>query len=45
MAPLEIGYWKIRGLGAPLRMLCEYAGVEYTVQFSPLRSASRALTV
>ena len=27
---LEVGYWKIRGLGAPLRMMCEYAGAEYT---------------
>ena len=26
---LEVGYWDIRGLGAPLRMMCEYAGVEY----------------
>ena len=26
---LEIGYWKIRGLGAPLRMMATYAGVEY----------------
>ena len=26
---LEVGYWDIRGLGAPLRMICEYAGVEY----------------
>ena len=23
---LTIGYWKIRGLGAPLRMMCCYAG-------------------
>lgn len=26
---IEIGYWKIRGLGAPLRMMCEYGNVEY----------------
>ncbi|KAJ1624806.1 glutathione-s-transferase [Pavlovales sp. CCMP2436] len=26
---VEIGYWKIRGLGAPLRMMCEYAGAAY----------------
>lgn len=26
---LKIGYWSIRGLGAPLRMMAEYAGVEY----------------
>eukprot|EP00656_Telonema_subtile_P019961 TRINITY_DN21149_c0_g1_i3.p1 TRINITY_DN21149_c0_g1~~TRINITY_DN21149_c0_g1_i3.p1 ORF type:complete len:202 (-),score=59.41 TRINITY_DN21149_c0_g1_i3:28-633(-) len=25
---MEVGYWHIRGLGAPLRMLCEYAGPE-----------------
>jgi hypothetical protein len=23
--PIEIGYWKIRGLAAPLRMMCVYA--------------------
>eukprot|EP00928_Gymnodinium_smaydae_P095650 TRINITY_DN8266_c0_g1_i1.p2 TRINITY_DN8266_c0_g1~~TRINITY_DN8266_c0_g1_i1.p2 ORF type:complete len:195 (-),score=39.54 TRINITY_DN8266_c0_g1_i1:368-901(-) len=27
--PLTVAYWSIRGLGAPLRMLCEYAGAEY----------------
>ena len=27
--PLTIGYWNIRGLGAPLRMMAEYAGVDY----------------
>jgi len=26
---ITIGYWKIRGLAAPLRMMVEYAGVEY----------------
>ncbi|KAG8461834.1 hypothetical protein KFE25_013853 [Diacronema lutheri] len=26
---VEVGYWKIRGLGAPLRMMCEYAGAHY----------------
>lgn len=26
---LKVGYWDIRGLAAPLRMMCEYAGVEY----------------
>jgi glutathione S-transferase len=26
---LVVGYWSIRGLGAPLRMMCEYAGVPY----------------
>ena len=31
MAPMEIGYWAIRGLGAPARMMLAYAGdaVEY----------------
>jgi hypothetical protein len=24
---LELGYWGIRGLGAPLRMMLTYAGV------------------
>ena len=27
--PLQIGYWKIRGLAAALRMTCTYAGAEY----------------
>ena len=26
---LEVGYWDIRGLGAPLRMMCEFASVDY----------------
>jgi len=26
---LKVGYWKIRGLGAPLRMMCEYVGAQY----------------
>mmetsp|Transcript_36309 Transcript_36309/g.50437 ORF Transcript_36309/g.50437 Transcript_36309/m.50437 type:complete len:229 (-) Transcript_36309:146-832(-) len=26
---LKIGYWDIRGLGAPLRMMCAYAGEPY----------------
>lgn len=31
-SPLEVemGYWAIRGLGAPLRMILEYKGVKYT---------------
>jgi len=24
-----VGYWSIRGLGAPLRLMCEYAGANY----------------
>jgi glutathione S-transferase len=27
---VEMGYWAIRGLGAPLRMILEYKGVKYT---------------
>ena len=26
---IEIGYWSIRGLAAPLRMMCEYTGAAY----------------
>ena len=29
MPKIELGYWPIRGLGAPARMLCEYAGADY----------------
>eukprot|EP01125_Pyxidicula_operculata_P021799 TRINITY_DN8650_c0_g1_i1.p1 TRINITY_DN8650_c0_g1~~TRINITY_DN8650_c0_g1_i1.p1 ORF type:complete len:237 (-),score=48.41 TRINITY_DN8650_c0_g1_i1:20-730(-) len=29
MMSLKIGYWKIRGLAAALRMMCHYAGVEH----------------
>jgi len=28
-SPIEIGYWKIRGLAAPLRMMAVYSGVAY----------------
>lgn len=28
-APLQVGYWDIRGLGAPLRMICAYAKADY----------------
>lgn len=27
---IEMGYWAIRGLGAPLRMMLEYSGADYT---------------
>jgi len=27
--PITVAYWKIRGLGAPCRMICEYGGLEY----------------
>lgn len=27
--PIQVAYWKIRGLGAPCRMISEYAGLEY----------------
>lgn len=26
---LQIGYWKFRGLGAPMRMMCDFAGVNW----------------
>ena len=26
---VTVGYWKIRGLCAALRMMCEYSGKEY----------------
>ena len=26
---MQIGYWKIRGLGAPIRLLLQYAAAEY----------------
>jgi len=28
-APLRVGYWAIRGLGAPLRMMCAYSGAPF----------------
>eukprot|EP01068_Selenidium_serpulae_P016384 Selendium_serpulae@DN6291_c0_g1_i2.p2 len=30
--PVTIGYWNIRGLLEPLRLLCEYADQPYTVE-------------
>jgi len=30
--PIEVGYWKIRGLGAPCRMICEYGGLDYVAK-------------
>jgi len=27
---IEMGYWAIRGLGAPLRMMLEHSGIEYS---------------
>lgn len=35
---LIVGYWSIRGLGAPLRMMCEYAGADYEVSSGAARS-------
>jgi len=32
MADITIGYWSIRGLGAPLRMMVSYSGQPYSVQ-------------
>jgi glutathione S-transferase len=26
---LQIGYWNFRGIGAPMRMMCDYAGVKW----------------
>jgi len=26
---IQIGYWNFRGLGAPMRMMCEYTGVKW----------------
>ena len=26
---IEVGYWHIRGLAAPLRMMCAYSGIDY----------------
>lgn len=34
---IEIGYWSIRGLGAPLRMMAEYAGAAYTAKCYDLK--------
>ena len=34
---LTVGYWSIRGLGAPLRMMCEFAGADYEVSSRALR--------
>lgn len=28
-SPLVVGYWNIRGLAAPLRMICSYAGADF----------------
>ena len=39
---IVVGYWSIRGLGAPLRMMCEYAGVDYEGALSLRCFASRA---
>jgi len=33
---LEVGYWHIRGLGAPCRMMCEYAGAKYEAKTYPV---------
>lgn len=43
---IEIGYWNIRGLAAPLRMMCEYAGVKYKdVQFDDFAKYSERKAV
>lgn len=30
---ITLAYWKIRGLGARVRILCEYTGVAYEEKF------------
>ena len=32
-APITIGYWRIRALGAPVIYVCEYLDVPYTVLY------------
>lgn len=35
---LQIGYWAIRGLGAPLRMICEYMKIEWdSILYDPIK--------
>lgn len=29
MAPIVLGYWDIRGLAQPIRMILEHAGADY----------------
>ena len=29
---MVVAYWEIRGLAAPMRMMCEYGGAEYEVK-------------
>ena len=44
---ITMGYWGIRGLGAPLRMMLEYAGAEYEdVQcaFTGLKTCAKSRT-
>ena len=33
-APVTLGYWKIQGLGQPIRLLLEYAGIPYEEKVS-----------
>ena len=40
---IVVGYWSIRGLGAPLRMMCEYAGVDYEGALSLFAASLRSL--
>merc|ERR1740138_1330020 len=37
-AVMEIGYWQIRGLGAPLRMMAAYAGVKHDAKLYPVHA-------
>jgi glutathione S-transferase len=35
---MEIGYWQIRGLGAPLRMMAAFAGVKHDAKLYPVHA-------
>lgn len=41
---LMLGYWNTRGVGAPLRMLCEYAGIVYQDHQYDQSKSSQGLT-
>ena len=38
-APIEIHYWKIRGLLEPIKTLCEYLHVDYNLKYKEDRNA------
>jgi len=37
-----VGYWAIRGLGAPCRMVCEFAGAEYDIKLYETKGEEKA---